>query len=218
MKGLLYKDFITLKGYAKPILFMMAIFIAVSFVNEEYLKMLTFMIPFIIIMMSINTFSYDIYTKWDSFSLTLPITKKDMVLSKYILAIILIILGSLIGLIVPILISLITSSAIDIETLLSTIMGVAAGMSLVIIINFPLIFKFGPEKGRIYLFIGMFLISVIIAGIAFLFKEFLNGSYIINKSLPFITNYGWILLILIIFLLMFISYRISYNIYNKKEF
>ena len=78
---------------------------------------------------------------------------------------------------------------------------------------YPLLIKFGVEKGRIGLFVGIFLLSFL-AG--FLMK---NISLTIPENLThFLQLYlPWILLILV-FLVTLISYQISKRIYAKKEF
>ena len=78
---------------------------------------------------------------------------------------------------------------------------------------YPLIFKFGVEKGRIGLFVGVFGGGLLL------------GWLINNVSLPlssgfimFLTNHLIPILILAMIVVLIISYQISKHIYLKKEF
>lgn len=56
---------------------------------------LYFVPAFISMMMFMTTFSYDEYNKWDAYAVTLPLEKKDVVLSKYVGSILLLIVALL---------------------------------------------------------------------------------------------------------------------------
>lgn len=78
---------------------------------------------------------------------------------------------------------------------------------------YPFIFKFGMEKGRIALFV----LSFIIVGIVGLFSEVLNVNVSKNVILLF-NNYWFVFIPLVCIVGLLISYKISENIYLKKEF
>ena len=78
---------------------------------------------------------------------------------------------------------------------------------------FPLIFKFGVEKGRIGVFIGVFVIAALL-GFIFTGIDLENA----NGFIEFFNNYYYILIPLVAVILMVISYFVSKKIYLKKEF
>ena len=180
-------------------------------------------IGIIVGMISLSTFSYDEMAKSNRYILTLPVTRKEIVLEKYILAIGATILGSLLGFVLTLLIGNIMNYVrpdnvidINIDTLLATTIGGLFGVSLIQAIQIPSIFKWGAEKGRIQMFIVLFVLALIGAGVGFLIKE--SGlSVDIAKLESVLKNFGLFLLILLSFIIYFISYKISYKIYKNKE-
>ena len=80
-------------------------------------------------------------------------------------------------------------------------------------IIFPMIFKFGIEKGRIILFVGVFGIGVLAS---LLFKNFKMN--IPQNIMMFLEDYWMFIIPIIMISMIFISYKISEKIYLKKEF
>ena len=83
-------------------------------------------------------------------------------------------------------------------------------ISVIVSIMYPLIFKFGVEKGRIILFVGIFLISLL--------GSFLINSNVLLTFLRDIDKYLVILLPVITISFLLVSYFISLKVYLKKEF
>lgn len=105
---------------------------------------------------------------------------------------------------------------INYESLIITTIGGMWGISLIQAIQIPSIYKWGAEKGRIQMFILLFLLILAILGIAFLImKTNLNINLEMIES--FMNKFGIALLILAMVVMFFISYKISYKIYKNKE-
>lgn len=202
MIGLIKKDFLLIKNNIKLIVVIFFIFIVMSLQGSFDIS---FIVPFIVTMLFISTFSYDEYNKWDSYAVTLPNGRKNIVKSKYIASLILTVLS----IIITIIISLIISK--DITKTLETILGVFISIIIMESIMYPLIFKYGIEKGRICLFI---LIILLMSLLSFITKD----NNILNSITTFIDNYWYIFTILLPILILFISYKISERIYLNKEF
>ncbi len=222
MKGLIIKDLLQLKNYIKTLIIFIVIFIFVSSEqqNENMDGVLTLMITLGLGMFGIATFSYDEMAKADKYILTFPVTRKEVVLSKYILQFILTTVGAILGTILSIIISLIFSKALpDYITLISITLGGMCGIGLVEAIQIPCIYKMGAEKGRIYMFIITLVFAFIIGGIIFLGEKIVTSFSINLNSINIILD-SIFPLILLIFIMVeyFISYQISYKIYSKKEF
>ena len=216
MKGLIIKDLCVLKNQMKTLLLVLAFFIIFSIINEDATFIL-FLVPFYMIMILITTFNYDEFNKWDSYCNSLPLSRKEIVKSKYILFN----ATSLIVLIVGILSSLIIPNFIEnttFESLFASIIGVAFGICLVISLLIPFYYKFGSSKGRIMLFLCIVILALLIGMITnldiFNNKELMNLLNSLNNlSLGMIT----LLLIILTSIVMSISYYISVRIYKNKE-
>ena len=206
MKGLILKDFLLIKGNARTILIFLLVFGLIALEGNYFVP------AFISMMMFMTTFSYDEYNKWDAYAISLPVKKQELVLSKYIGSILLLVVALLGTFLIAFFVGLVNQD-FDIQKALSLLLGCGASILLLQAFMYPLLIKFGVEKGRIGLFVGIFLLSFL-AG--FLMK---NISLTIPENLThFLQLYlPWILLILV-FLVTLISYQISKRIYAKKEF
>lgn len=209
MLGLIKKDLLMMKANSKILLSTLFIFIIFLLQGGETIY---FVPAFFMTVIFMSTFSYDEYNKWNAYAVTLPNGRKNVVKAKYIANLILMALTILFTLVAAITIGSISNN-LHIDQLCSSIFGVFFGLTLIQTLSYPIIFKFGVEKGRIALFVGLFGFSILFG---FLFQhihlsipkniiEFLNGYYMLY--IP----------ILIIFLYL-ISYFVSLSIYQKKEF
>jgi len=222
MKGLIIKDLLQLKSYLRSLIIFMFIFICVSLEpkNTNIDGILTIMMTLGLGMFGIATFSYDEMAKANKYILTFPITKKEIVLSKYILQFILTLTGAILGTLLSVIISLILNKEIpNFTDLVSIALGGMVGIGLVESIQMPCFYKFGAEKGRIYMFIITIAVAFICGGIFMLGEKIVNNFSINLSSINNILEvfFPLVLIGLIVFE-YFISYKISYKIYSKKEF
>lgn len=222
IKGLLKKDLYNLASY-KTTLIIIVIFCGMAIIGTDAIYWGSIVIGMIVGMISLSTFSYDEMAKSNRYILTLPVTRKEIVLEKYILAIGATILGSLFGFVLTLLIGNIMNYVrpdnvidINIDTLFATTIGGLFGVSLIQAIQIPSIFKWGAEKGRIQMFVVIFVLALIGAGVGFLINGF-GISVNIVKLESVLKNFGLFLLVLLSFIIYFISYKISYKIYKNKE-
>ena len=222
IKGLLKKDLYNLASY-KTTLIIVVLFCGIAIIGTDAIYWGSVVIGIIVGMISLSTFSYDEMSKSNKYILTLPVTRKEIVLEKYVLAIGATILGGILGFIVTLLVGNVMNYLrpdnlidINIETLLATSVGGMFGISLIQSIQIPSIFKWGAEKGRIQMFIVLFVLVIIGAIAGFLLKQ-AGLSVDIEKLENILNNFGLVALILISCLMYFISYKISYKIYKNKE-
>ena len=174
-------------------------------------------------MIALSTFSYDEISKANKYILTLPTNRKELVKEKFILAIGATIFGGILGILITIIITKIMNYVqpmnfinLDYTNLLFSTIGGMFGISLIQAIQIPTIYKWGPEKGRIQMFILIFLLVVLISGIGFLImKSNININLEIFES--FMDRFGMIFLVLLIGIMYFISYKVSCKIYSNKE-
>ncbi len=211
MKGLIKKDFLLLKGNLTYFLIITIVFTLFSIQGTTF--QVSFILPFIAIMMFISTFSWDDFNHWNAYAITLPVERKTIVKSKYISAIILIFISILIGLIIFFLNTVITETTFNIEYIFSEIAGSILAIVFVLAIWFPCIYKFGVEKGRIILFLGVFSVALL----GSLASEIFQFSSLLNVLAPLENSWYAITFILSIIVLIS-SYFISKRIYLKKEY
>ncbi len=209
MLGLIKKDLLMVKSNLKIIVIILIVFGIMALQGQSDLS---FVPALTSVMVFMSTFSYDEYNKFDAFAISLPNGRNNVVKSKYISSLVLIIASVAITMIASIGIGYIKHS-LDWEYILSTSVGCIFACVIVESVIFPLIFKFGVEKGRIGLFIGTFAFSSIIAIVAKTKPFKVSSSFIsfLESNLP-------VILIVTSILLIAISYFISNKVYSKKEF
>ena len=209
MKGLILKDLLLIKGNARYILIFLVIFGLIALEGNDVLY---FIPAFISMMMFMTTFSYDEYNKWDAYAITLPIKKENIVLSKYVGSTILLGIALILTFIISLVVGLVTEQ-LDMQKNITLLLGCGGAVLLVEAIMYPLLIKFGVEKGRIWVFLGIFLSSFIIG---FIFQKV--SLTIPENVMTFLSQYlPWILAAALL-LILIISYTISKKLYLKKEF
>lgn len=214
MKGLILKDLLNLK---KAIKTMLIVGIAYSiFFSTVQPTFLTGILTLLFSMQSLSSFSYDEYAKWDSYALTLPISRKDLVFSKYILFMTFPIIGSVLSIILSTIIGLFKQTLM-VEEIFASAMGFLFSMEILFLIILPLIFKFGIERGRIMITV----VSFSIFGILFLVIKLiqaLNLPFLSLEQIYALTPIiPWIALVMVA-LIAYLSYQVSLRIVEKKEY
>ena len=158
MKGLILKDLLLIKGNARYILIFLVIFGLIALEGNDVLY---FIPAFISMMMFMTTFSYDEYNKWDAYAITLPIKKENIVLSKYVGSTILLGIALILTFIISLVVGLVTEQ-LDMQKNITLLLGCGGAVLLVEAIMYPLLIKFGVEKGRIWVFLGIWNILLLI--------------------------------------------------------
>lgn len=217
MKGLILKDIFMIKNQMKNLLVILVMFGLLSVINKDS-SFVMFLIPFYMVMVLITTFSYDEFNHFDIYGNSLPFTRDQIVKAKYLLFhssnILLLVLGLGVALIGPL-----VSEKIVMSSVLSTLVGVIFGISLIISILIPFYYKYGAQKGRIMLFAVVIGLSLL-GGLLFQVAK-ISGTDI-SAIISFLNGINiWLMigiLLLITFVIIYISYRISCHIYEKKEF
>ncbi len=210
MLGLIKKDLLLIKANLKSMIIIFVIYIMLAFQGTFDV---TFIIPIIGIMLFISTFSYDDFNNWNSYAVTLPNGRKNVVRAKYIVSIILMIILAVVAFFIGIGISYIKTNSINLDEIISSLMGTMLSSVIIISLLYPIVFKFGATNGRIILFAVVFGI----AGIGTLIAQFIDMTPIIN-IINKLDNYLLIAIPIIYIILLGISYLISSKIYQNKEF
>ncbi len=210
MLGFIKKDFAMIKSNFKLIGILIVVYTVMGLFEEIDIS---FILPFISVMIMISTFSYDNYNKWDAYSISLPDGRKNSVKSKYVATILMILIISIITIILSFIISYINTKTINYEEILISMLGTIFGTLLVLTFMYPVIYKFGVEKARIGIFVTIFGLAII----GGLLSKYIDISFI-TKLLSFLEDYLIIILIAVTIIMVYISYKISEKIFSKKEF
>lgn len=212
MMGLVWKDLYVMKSMGRSYIFMLGIFAFMSLMGiYDGISFVSFLMVMMLIMMPINTFAYDEQAKWDRYAAATPVGRKGVVAGKYLFTALLLVVGLLLcaGLQVGM-------YAMDLhgdDGLLNMMMASMVAVSVGAILNavlLPLLFKFGTQKGRMFLIIS---VAIGTGGIVALLGV-LSGSVLdVDRLMGTIVG----LLPILALGLMVISYFISQGIYGKKE-
>jgi len=209
MLGLMKKDLLMIKCNLKLIVIM---FIAFTFMTLNNNMNMFFMPSFISVIVFISTFSYDEYNNWNSYLVTLPNGRKRVVISKYVTSFFLCLLSILITIILSVIIGILNNK-LDLEIILSGMIGCFFSLVVLQAIMYPFIFKYGVEKARIGIFVGVFSISIISGLIS---KQI---DIVVCKSIiSFFNQYYMLIIPFASLIILLISYEISKKIYENKEF
>lgn len=209
MLGFIKKDLLLVKANLRSLLVVFVMFVILSFQGSFDLN---FIIPFMAVMLFISTFSYDDFNKWNTYACSLPAGRRNVVLGKYLASFILALLSSLVGVVLSILLG-ITKNNLDMMSILTNLAGTLCGVILIIAVLYPLIFKFGSEKGRIFMFVVVFLIFAV----GGLLANFVDMNAFMNL-VHYIDTYWYVLVPILGILFVGGSYLLSKRIYLKKEF
>lgn len=203
MAGLIYKDLLNLKAQAKVMVILIIVYGVIA-VTSNNTAMLGGIVSVLAAMLPITAMGYDEKAKWDKYAMTMPVSRKDLVLSKYYLG------GSflLITLAFNIVFNLIVRIMDSADIIPIALLLFAAGIFFMAI-TLPLIFKFGVEKGRTVMFV--LIASPTIVALLLSKLNFQMPSEAFLKMLPLI-------LVVLAILSLLASILLSISIYKRKEF
>ena len=151
MKGLLYKDAVTLMKQLKLFLMMILIFAVIPGYN-----MMTFALVYCA-MLPFSAMAYDERSKWNRLAAMLPYSNAQLVLCKYILGWLSVIGAMLIAAVAQFAAILIRGAQAELDTMLLTLV-VSASVSLILLaLSLPFLYRFGVERGRMTFIVAIVL-------------------------------------------------------------
>ena len=160
MKALLLKDFLTLSRYLRMALLFVVIFACIPGGSmAAYALVFAAMIP-------ITALAYDEQSKWPRLAAMMPYTTRQLVASKYVLGYIMLGGAILLSVISTVVTTLVRGDVLD-PASLSMLFILACAASLILAVIMPLILRFGVEKGRLVMLVGV----AVIVGITFVLGE-----------------------------------------------
>lgn len=205
MKGLLRKDCYMLFRYCRMILLVVLVFVPLSAMQDAGLFLILYP-AMLISLLPATLLSYEERDHWDSYCMTLPYTKTQLVASKYILG--------LINSSAVILLSLLTyllrttmAASVSVTELgrLFSMLVVTSCLAPAFVL--PFMFRFGAEKGRLVYFAVIVLFCIVTYG----------SADVLGKA-NFVLSEGFFgLAAVAAFLLYGLSCLISIRLYQKRD-
>ena len=213
MKGLIKKDLIVLARNSKVILILFALcaFFAILG-NDNFIYIFSMLGASLMV----STFAYDEQMQWDAYAITMPNARKNVVKSKYITTLILILTGMVVSFILVVISLIIKKNTFSILESMMVILGMGSGALIMPIVMYPLFYRFGVEKSRMSLFI-IFLLLVAILGMI-PNNTIDTTKTTIDPSIMPALAYVILSLPIVLIIGLFVSYKISEFIYMRKEF
>lgn len=208
MKGLLLKDWYVLLRQTKWTLAIVLVYVCLPLAGSQ-----SFLSAFAIIfcaMLPLTLMSLDEKTGFDRYALALPCSRRDVVLSRYLLG-----LGTVGAVtVLLLLVSAVSSLIYDQRALLSSVCETApmlAGGLLYLSISLPIAFRFGVEKARLW----FVLVTAVLAGSIAAVVSVLPSEP--TALVSFIASPGILWLVPAALALFGLSLLLSLRIYEKRE-
>lgn len=180
---------------------------------DSFLFMLIILIG---IMSTMTVFSLDKACGWDTYAISLPLTRKEIVEARYLFAFLIDIGVSLACCLLMLLRGLI-KGGVNIPESLHSLFQILLVTILMQLLLFPVIYKLGVEKAR-FVYMAVFIcLSLGVLGLSQLDD---NGAVLagIRINAEKIMQYGEIAAVILAAAGLFLSLWLSVRIYEKKEF
>lgn len=217
MLGLIIKDILNLSSNKRIFVTLLIMFTFIGFMGKGLPNYLSIYLPILCLMLAISTFSYDEYSKWDRYVLALPLTRKDIVRSRYIFSLVLLALSLVFNIIFNLLIIIIYKQPLLFTSILIQPLMTIMIVGVIIAITFPLIYKFGAEKGRLVMIFFSIVIGAGGALLGNLFSNQITQTAIFDTLIIFLNTYGFYILFILSSLSLFGFYHLSLKFYYQKE-
>ncbi|MCR5794443.1 MAG: ABC-2 transporter permease [Solobacterium sp.] len=198
MTALIKKDFYEAFTSFRSLILILLVFGAFAAVSLEA----SFLAAYLVILpgsLASSLVNLEEKEKWNSYCMTLPVTRKDIITAKYIFTMILVAAGALLA-------TLINAVHGVSDLLYIYMMYVSIGLA-VPTLTLPLTYKFGADKAR---YITMFIIIAMTLSVINMDSDSSGLAMILTKVSPFVLGAGMIVLFAL-------SWFVSAAIYEGKE-
>lgn len=213
MKGIILKDLYQNFGIKKNSMSLLINYIVImlNFITPGIFSLLfiaLFFIPFVTFpMLIINATENDEKSHYNKIQVTMPVTRKEIVKSKYLLGFIFLLFNLLLVL-VGVLLHLFLYKSINLE----------ASMNIMTSSTILFLFSFAINYLSCFVLKGfgviITLVMIIISGVIYYFDLYKT----IFNMIPLYKTFLQPLLMIVAILLIYLSYQISFYFYKKSEF
>lgn len=217
MRGLIKKDCYMMKEFKKVLLIM--ILMVVFFLSIQATNV-SFVLGYMTMLsgaMVLNIMGMDEQQNANAFLFTLPISRKEYVIEKYVLGMIMGIIGCGISVVCVTVFSMIRQQSMDWIGLLVQVASMIGMLFIILGFGIPIQIKFGGEKGRIILIVGIMCVCFGAVGVGKLMQQF-KMEWI--EKMKYIFDREWIWIAVAIFIIVFFIASFFYSVYlmKKKEY
>lgn len=211
MIALIYKDLIALRKALFSLIFIMFI-VGFFTVRQGYIMTLPLMFILVPLILLGMLWGSDTKSNVDQYIIPGPVTRKTIVLSRYVFVWIVAVIGTLF----TILLKLFLKDGILLEIpwyLIAVTMPLL--VTAISMIQLPLMYKFGAEKARLIFVVLYFIVFALfsyIGGNKELIAKFMDKLILLDLKIIGLAVMG------VTLLLNIVSFALSTTIYTKKEF
>ncbi len=203
MKALILKDLLCLRQQAKSVGLVLLVWLVLSVAMGSGMFFGALGVIYVI-MLPMMTLSYDERSKWDSRALTMPVTRAQLVLSRYATALLAGLALCALGAVVI--------AAVDGPEQAANSLGFYLAGALMLAVAMPLMLKLGVEKARI-----LVALCYLVPFLGLLLAEKLGVD--VEEALASLSGPRPALIAAVIVLAaLALSVLISLGIYRRKEF
>lgn len=217
MRGLLIKDFKLMKGQKNFFIITLVAAVGMAAFMDDASFVIGYM-TFLGAMFTLSSISYDEFDNGNAFLFSMPITRRDYVVEKYVFGLIVGGASWILGTAFTIAGGIMNHSIIVPDT----IMGALSLLPILLIllaVMLPFHFKFGGEKSRFAIICAVLIAFAIAFAIVRILALFHIDVVEVLNNLPAMSMGVLIAVVLgVSVVLLFLSYKISVKILNRKEF
>ncbi|MBD5499422.1 MAG: ABC-2 transporter permease [Lachnospiraceae bacterium] len=214
MKSLILKDLYNIGHNTKSMLFMLAV-LAVVLIPTSGASAYIIVSALLCSMMIMTTFTFDENSNWSRYAMIMPVSKKDVVIGKYIVLVIFCVIGSLFGLVIGLIAELAMSkNAFNLISIIELLFLTLLALTISFIsgsMSIPLVFKFGAERARVLLIVSILIPLAICFGS---YQVLVLLGIELTDQLVFILLCGSPIIAL---LWGYMMYRICCRVFEKQE-
>ena len=215
MTGLIYKDFLALKGHLSTYVVFFVIYGGLCIAGVFSPSVLAGMVVLISIITPMTTVTSDDISRWNRFAVASPACRRGVVAGKYLFTLLMVLLSAV--LVAVLLVVLALAGGLGDGSLAEYLLATLACGGIALLLNgvtLPLLLKFGAEKARM---VSMALFLVVFGGTAL-------AGLAVDSGFAFPAPPAWVVtaipgLLAILSVGGFVlSYFIAQAVYAKKEF
>ena len=214
MKAMLYADWMNLRRSMKAMVIAIVVIALASIVSGNGLSFVPAMLCMLSLMVPATLMSSDHAYGWDKLSLSLPVSRRDVVSSKFAI--------SLLVNLTVVALSMICIAGMNADATAEDVMGMLACEAVVLAlmgIEIVLVLQFGPDRGR-YFLIGVVWVPIILLTVVKKHPAFnklvqaLGGmdSWSVGQLTAFFGG-----LVIVGAIVYAVCWRIGVGIYRKRE-
>ena len=175
MSALLLKDYYVIFRQMKIFLLLILVFSCIpGTFYSTFAVVYASMLPY-------TALAYDERSRWDQMAAMMPYSARDVVLSKYLFGWIAVAVSAAATFVLQTILSVIWLSDVEGPSIPVILLSVCVAVCI-LDITLPMMFRFGVEKGRLAMFLIIFLVCASAGGIATIEQSSLDGGFYLSFS------------------------------------